>query len=66
MVSTPGLFTNNSPMSPSQSMTVKHSSAIKFLLQFSEALDVKHKTAVRWFGASKSKHETIRVGKTFW
>ena len=52
MVSTPEGFIENSPMSPSPSITVKQC-AMKALRQFLEALDVKHKTDVLRLGAAK-------------
>ena len=53
MVSTTEGGSSNSPMSPSQYVTVIYPSAIKPPHQLLEKLDVKHKTAVRIFGASK-------------
>ena len=66
MVSTNEIGTDNSPMSPSQYVTVKKSSARKSLRQFLEALDVKHKTAVCRLGAAKSKCKAIIAGNTLW
>ena len=52
MVSDPEVFTDNSPMSSSQSATVKNPSARKSLRHFSDTLEVKLKTAVRRFCAA--------------
>ena len=54
MVCTPVLFTDNSPISPSQYVTVKIPSARKSLHQFLDILEVKPKTGVRRFCAAKS------------
>ena len=62
MVSTPEVFTDNGPMSPIQSVTVKNISARKSLRQFLVTLEVKPKTDVRWFCATKSEHKSIRSG----
>ena len=53
MVSTPEVFTENSPMTLSQYLTVKNPSVRKSLHQFSEALDVKSKNSVRRLCAAK-------------
>ena len=53
MVSTPDIFVDNSPMSPGPPMIVKKCSARKSLRLFTEVLDVKKKTSVRWICASK-------------
>ena len=66
MVSTPELFTYNSPMSPSQSVTVKNLSAIKSLRQFLDTFEVKPMTDVRRFYAAKSKRKAIRAGSMLW
>ena len=69
MVSTTEGSNNNSPMSPSQYMTVKNSNAKNSLHQFLEALDVKHKTAVRRLGADELKkrqsYKVIICGQSF-
>ena len=52
MVSTPEGFTDNSKMTPNPYVSKKNPSAIKSLRQFSETLDVKHKTAVCGLGAA--------------
>ena len=44
MVSNPGGFTDNSPISSSQYVIVKIPNPIKSLRQFLDALDIKH-----WF-----------------
>ena len=62
MVSNPEIFIDNSPMSPGPPMISKMRSARKSLPIFTEALDVKNKTAVRRVGADKSKREAIRAG----
>ena len=46
MVSTPEGCTNNSPIKPNPYVCTKDPSARKPLRQFSETLDVNHKTAV--------------------
>ena len=61
MVSTPEEVTDNSPISPIPSMTVKTLSASKSLRQFSEVLYFKN-TAVHRFGAAKSRRKAIRSG----
>ena len=53
MVSTPEIFTDNSPISTGPTMIVKHFSSRKSLYLFTEVLDVKKKIAVRWVGAAK-------------
>ena len=53
MVSTPEIFTENSPMSPGPYMTVKNPSARKSLRLFNEYFSFKKKTAVIWACASK-------------
>ena len=65
MVSTFEVGAYNSPMPPSQYLTVKNPSVIKPIYQFSESLDVKHKYDVHRFGADKSKRKAIREGNTF-
>ena len=60
MVSTPEIFTDNSPMSPGLSIIVKKFSAVKSLSLFTEVLYVKKKTDVRRVGADKSKLKAIR------
>ena len=53
-------------MTPNQSDLTKNHSGRKSLNQFSEALDVKHKTDVQRFGASKWKLKAIKTGNTLW
>ena len=53
MVSTPEVFTNNSPIYPMTPAPVKKTSARKSLCLFTNILDVKKKTAIRQVGASK-------------
>ena len=53
MVSTPEEFTENIPMSPRQSVTVKNPSARKSLRKFLDTLEAKSKTAIRRFCATK-------------
>ena len=62
MVSTPEEFTENSPMSSSQSVTMKKTSTIKSLRQFFYILEFKPNTDVRRFCAPKSKCKSIRTG----
>ena len=65
MVSTPELFTNNSPMSPSQYVNVEKPMERKFIHQFYEALDIKHNNFVLRVGAAKSKRKSIISGNNF-
>ena len=53
MVSIPEGFTENIPMSPRQSVTVKNPSARKSLRKFLDTLEAKSKTAIRRFCATK-------------
>ena len=53
MISTYEEFSENSPMLPSPSVTVKNPSAIKSIRIFTEVFDVKRKNSVCWLGASK-------------
>ena len=62
MVSTPEGFNVNSPMTPNQSESTKNPGEIKLLCQFSETLDVKHKTDFRRSGVAKAKRKYIRTG----
>ena len=55
MVSTPKIFTDNSPISPGTPMIVKKCSAKKSLYRFTEVFDVKKKTAIQRIGVAKSK-----------
>ena len=62
MVSTPEIFTYNSPMSPCPYVAVKNTSSIKSLHIFTGVLDVKQKTAVRQVCAAKSKRKATIAG----
>ena len=53
MVSTPEGCNDNIPIKPNQYEPMKNNSVIKSLRQFSETLDVKHKTYVCRSGAAK-------------
>ena len=66
MVLTPEEFTDNSPIPPSQSVTVKYSSARKSLHQFSESFDIKPKTDVLKFCADRSKQNAIISVSMLW
>ena len=54
LVSTSNGFTDNSPISPGTSLTIRKPSAIKPLHIFTEVLDVKKKTAFRQVGDAKN------------
>ena len=60
MVSTPEGCTNNSTMTHNPCVSTKKLSARKSLRQFTEILDVKHKSAVQRFGAAKGKCKAIK------
>ena len=60
MVSITEGFTDNSSMSPRKYVPVKQPSVRKLLRQFTEILDVKLKTILRWLCADKSKYKVIR------
>ena len=62
IVSTPEVCNDNIMMTPNRYESTKNPIAIKSLCQFSEALDVKHKTSVSWLGAAKSNCKSIRRG----
>ena len=66
MVSTPEIFTDNSPVSPRPPMIVKNCSAKQSLRLFTEVLDVKNKTAVCWVGAAKSNIKAIISSSMLW
>ena len=55
MVSTPEVFTYNSPISPMKSTPVKKPSAGKSLCLLTNIVDVKKKTTTRQVGAARSK-----------
>ena len=59
-VSTPKVFTDNSPLSPGPYVTVKNPSAKKSIRPFSEVLDVKQETDFWRLGAAKSNHKVIK------
>ena len=60
LVSRPEGCTDNSMITPNPYVSSKNSSARKSLPQFTETLDVKHKTAVCRFSASKAKRKAIK------
>ena len=62
MVSTLEGFTNNSPMSPEPSVTVKNPSTRKSLSQFTEVLDIKHKTDFCRLSVAKSERKATISG----
>ena len=66
MVSTPEIFTDNSPMSPGPPTIVKKCSLRKPLHLFTESLDVKNKTTVRWVSTDKSNLKANRAGSMLW
>ena len=66
MVSNPGGFTDNSPISSSQYVIVKNPNPIKSLRQFLDALGIKPKTDFRKFCTDKSKSKEIRSGSLSW
>ena len=66
MVSTTEVFTENSPISPSQSTTVKNPIARKPIHKFLDTLEVKPKSDIRRFRADKSKRKEIRAGSMLW
>ena len=53
MVSTTNWFTDRSQMSRGPTMIFRNPSARNSLCIFTEVLDVKNKTAIRWVGAAK-------------
>ena len=61
MVSTPEIFTGNSPISPMTSTPVNKPRAQKSIFLFTNILDVK-KTAYHQVGAAKTKHKAIKFG----
>ena len=62
MVSTPEVCTNKITMTPNPSVSTKNPSARKSPHQFTETLDVKHKTYFRRFGAAKAKRKATKKG----
>ena len=61
MVYTPELFTDNSPMSPSQYGDCENPSARKSLSQCLDTVEVKPKTDVCRFCEAKPKRKAIRA-----
>ena len=66
MVSTPEVFTDDSPISPMTSTQVKKSSAGKSLCLFTNILDVKNKTFTCRFVSARSKRKEIKYRTTPW
>ena len=66
MVTTPERFTENIPISPGPSVTVKNTIARISLRLFTELFYVKNKTSILRVGADKSKRKAIRSGIMFW
>ena len=66
IVSTPGGFTDDSPISPMTSTSVKKPSARKPLCIFTNILDVKNKTATRRVWAAKYKCKAIKYETIPW
>ena len=66
MVSTNEGVTNNSHRSSMTPTTVKKPSARKPLCLLTHILDVKNKTATRWFGDDKSKRKADKEVTTPW
>ena len=66
MVSTPKVFTNNSPISPMTSLPVKKQSAQKSLCMFTNIFDVKNESVYRQVGSAKSKRKAIKYKNTPW
>ena len=64
MVSTPGAFTDKSPISLTTSTPFKKPSARKSLCIFTNIFYVKKKTAYRRIGAAKYKRKSIKYGNT--
>ena len=66
MVSTPEVFTNNSPRSPITSTPVKKPNARKSLRLFTNILDVKNKTSIRRVRTAKSNSKALKAGTILW
>ena len=66
MVSTPEVFTNNSPISSMKPTPVKKPSARKSLCMFTNILDVNRKISYRRVRAAKVKRKEIKYGNTPW
>ena len=65
IVSTCKRYNDNSPISPGPYVTVKKPSVQKSLRQFTEFLDVKHKTIVHRLGDDKENCKCIKAGIMF-
>ena len=59
-------WTNNSPMAPNPYVSTKNPRSRKSFRQFSETLDVKHKTVVSTFCVAKLNLKTIKKGNLLW
>ena len=66
MVSTTEGCTKNILMKPNPYLSTKNPIARKSLRQFSETLDVKHKTSFHSLGAAKAKCKSIITGNVLW
>ena len=62
MVSTPEVFTGDSPIYPMTSTPIKKPRAQKLMCLFTNILDVKDKTATHQVGAAKSRRKQIEFG----
>ena len=66
IVSTPEVFTNDSPIYPMTQTPFKKPSARKSMCFFTNILDEKIKTANRQVGAAKSKRKAVKSGTISW
>ena len=66
MIYTPEGLTDNITRSPMTPTTFKKPSARKSLFILTNILDVRNKTAIRRFGASKSENKSIKSGTMIW
>ena len=66
MVSTPEVFIDKISRSHMAPIPVKKSSDRESLYLFTNVLDVKKKTAIPRFGATKSKRKVVKAGNTPW
>ena len=66
MVSTPEVFTNDSPISPMTSTLVNKPSSGKSLCLFTNILYVKEKTDIPQFQYAKFNRKAIKAGTTPW
>ena len=66
LLSTPEVFTDNSPNVYMTSSPVKKPSDRKSLCLFTNILDVKPKTSKRRFVAAKLKRKSMKVGNSLW